>query len=261
MKRALLGCAVLATTGCIHHAKVHNLEFARTQGLREVAEYTASNDRQIAPFFLRLAGDPEIATRLRTGEVVARPSIPDAPSSNAEIQHWVGAIFVPNLTLNQAIPALENYSNRKRYMAPDITESRELKRSGDRHFVYLQFAEHSIISGVFDVFLDIRHHRIAPSRLSIESRSTGITDVTKSVQQDRGLLWALNHSWRLEEKDGGLYIECEALVLSRRPPSAIRFLVDRFIAQAARKTLVDTLTATRRMITDTSGTYNAVENP
>ena len=47
----------------------------------------------------------------------------------------------------------------------------------------------------------------------------------KPIGHDNGFMWALNSYWRLEEKDGGVYIQCEAITLTRDIPmllSAIR---------------------------------------
>ncbi len=223
----------------------------RRSAIEGFAVYLASLPRSAE--FLRLAGDSALQGRLRGGEVVAVPArslttLPDTTAAGSEIQHWIGAAFVSGVTLSQAIPVLADYSNRRKYMAPEIAASRELERRENDFFVYLQMSEKSIISGTFDTYLRIRYRREGPGRLSIDSRSEEIRDVTGADPHDRGLLWALNHRWRIQEADGGLYLECEALALSRRPPAVIDFLASRFIAQAARKALVGTLEATRRML-------------
>ena len=69
-----------------------------------------------------------------------------------------------------------------------------------------------------------------------------------SAGKDQGLLWALNHYWRILEMDGGLYIECEALVLSRQTPVLLGWIARPVIAREARGSLIKTLRATMRIM-------------
>jgi hypothetical protein len=163
-------------------------------------------------------------------------------------------MFLPGATLATAIPRLQNYDNRKRYMSPEVIESRQLGRQGDNFQVHLRLREKSMISAVFDAYLKIAYRRLDDRRLVIESRSERIAEVASpeaaegSPAQDRGLLWGLNHYWRIAESDGGLYVECEALLLSRKLPAWMQWIGDPLISQAARKTLTGTLEATKRII-------------
>jgi poly-gamma-glutamate capsule biosynthesis protein CapA/YwtB (metallophosphatase superfamily) len=47
-------------------------------------------------------------------------------------------------------------------------------------------------------------------------------------------MWALNHYWRILQMDGGLYVGCEALVLSRRTPVLLDWIAPPLIARVAR---------------------------
>ena len=54
--------------------------------------------------------------------------------------------------------------------------------------------------------------------------------------KDRSLLWMLDHYWRLADLDGGVYAECEALVLARQIPVMLRWIADPLVARASRHT-------------------------
>ena len=63
--------------------------------------------------------------------------------------------------------------------------------------------------------------------------------------RDRGFLWRLNSYWAFNERDGGVYVECEAISLSRSIPSALAWLLDPMVRNLPKEFLGDTLTATR----------------
>ena len=63
--------------------------------------------------------------------------------------------------------------------------------------------------------------------------------------QDRGFLWRLNSYWRFEERDGGVYVECEAISLTRNVPLGLGWLVNPIIRSLPQESLASTLLATR----------------
>jgi hypothetical protein len=209
--------------------------------------------------FLRVLPDESKRARVRRGEVFVESGQalglkPDIAISNGQVQHWVAAAFLLNATLDGVLPRLCNYNNRSRYMMPEIIESRLKDQQGDVFQVYLRLVEKAILSGVFDLDLRVVYRTEGPGRLAIESRSTSVVAVSDasapigSTANDQGLLWALNHYWRLLQMDGGLYVECEALVLSRPTPFMLAWIARPVIARAARESLIKTVHATIRIM-------------
>jgi hypothetical protein len=68
------------------------------------------------------------------------------------------------------------------------------------------------------------------------------------VGMDRGYVWRLYSYWRIEQKDGGVYIQTEVIELSRTVPSIYAFLIRPLTMSIPRTYLANTLTATRRAI-------------
>jgi pyruvate/2-oxoglutarate dehydrogenase complex dihydrolipoamide acyltransferase (E2) component len=58
-------------------------------------------------------------------------------------------------------------------------------------------------------------------------------------------LWRLNSYWRFEERDGGVYVECEAISLSRDVPLGLGWLVNPIIRSLPQESLANTLRETR----------------
>jgi hypothetical protein len=215
--------------------------------------------------FLRVLPDEFKRARARKGEILVESAQglgvrPDIAIPNGQIQHWVGAAFIQDATIDAVLPRLQNYDNRSRYMMPEIIASQLTDRQGDVFHVYLRLVEKSILSGVFDLDLRLVYETGGSGRLAINSRSVNVVTVPNptapkgSAAKDRGLLWGLNHYWRILQMDGGLYMECEALVLSRPMPFMLGWIARPVIAKAARESLIRTIQGTTRIMNSPDAT-------
>jgi hypothetical protein len=61
-----------------------------------------------------------------------------------------------------------------------------------------------------------------------------------------GYLWRVNNYWRLEEKDGGVYMQVESIALSRDVPALFAWFFNPLIRRVSRQTLANLLYATQR---------------
>jgi len=75
-----------------------------------------------------------------------------------------------------------------------------------------------------------------------------------------GLVWRLYSVSRFEERQDGLYIETEAMALSRDIPSAVRLVVDPVVRRVSREALETALRQTANA-THASGPAAAVRGP
>jgi hypothetical protein len=64
--------------------------------------------------------------------------------------------------------------------------------------------------------------------------------------------------WRFYEADGGVYVQCNAISLSRNVPTGLGWIVAPFIENIPRESLRFTLTATRRALLDKFHTASGV---
>jgi hypothetical protein len=58
--------------------------------------------------------------------------------------------------------------------------------------------------------------------------------------------------WRMEERDGGVYLQSEAASLTRDIPTGLGWLVGSFINSIPKETLAFTLEATRKAVLATA---------
>ncbi len=239
---------------------------APVETMRAFQRYSAAVQKRTeaegsSPRLLQIVVLPDARKRLMAGEILTIPASglkldPQIDIPGGQVQHWIGAAFVPHASLDRAIAGLQDYGNRKRYMQPVIIDSRVLSHTGDEFEIYLRLRQKALLSAVFDVVQRIQYIRQGRSRLLIESKSESVREVPSEQSprgtpaRDRGLIWALDDYWRLAEGDGGVYIECEALVLSRQLPVVVRWFAGGMIARASERMLAGTLKADVRIIGD-----------
>jgi hypothetical protein len=61
----------------------------------------------------------------------------------------------------------------------------------------------------------------------------------------QGFLWRLNSYWRFRERDGGTWVECEAISLTRDVPVGLGWIVQPIIQDLPKQSLESTLRETR----------------
>jgi hypothetical protein len=176
------------------------------------------------------------------------------------IHHWLGAVFVPGASLDQAIALLQDYDRHATIYAPAVAQSKVLSRDGDSFRVSLRFFMKKIITVVVDgehqarftrLALDRAHSRVVSTRLNeVEDPGTD-RERLKPEGRDGGYLWRINSYWRFLERDGGTYIQCETITLSRRIPAGLGWLVGPFVTSIPKDSLEFTLTTTRQTLAAT----------
>jgi hypothetical protein len=202
--------------------------------------------------------DAEYA-RLRAGEVISErlQTLEDGksiPLSDGMIHHWVGVAYVKGATLKKALSFLQDYDHQTKYYSPDVQSSKLLQRKGDEFKVFLRLRKKKVVTVLLNTEYDVRYTTIDGSRSSSRSISTRIAEVEnannpdgpeKPIGNDDGYLWRLNSYWRFYEHDSGVYIQLEAISLTRDIPTGLGWLVSPFVTSIPRESLAFTLTHTR----------------
>lgn len=192
------------------------------------------------------------------GLVIERLETLDAgkpiPTPGGIIHHWVGTIFVPGATLAQTLSFMEDYDHKAEYFKPDIARSKILRHDGDDYFVLLRFYKKKIITTVIDTDQEVHYHVVDSTHAYSRSRTTRVQEVENAGKSDetleaeghdRGFMWRMNTYWRFEEKDGGTYVECQPISLTRDIPTGLGWMVGSFVTSVPRESLTFTLTTAR----------------
>jgi len=174
------------------------------------------------------------------------------------IHHWVGVVFIPSAKLDDVLGILQDYDHQSTYYAPDVERSKIESRDGDHFRVFLRFRRHKVITVVLNTEHEVRYFRDAPGRSHSRSSAVriaevenpGKTDESEKVPgDDGGYLWRMETWWRMEERDGGVYVQSEVASLTRDIPTGLGWLVGPFVTSIPKETLAFTLDATRKAVT------------
>jgi len=168
------------------------------------------------------------------------------------IHHCVGVVFVPGATLSQTVAVLQDYDNHENIYKPDVRRSKLLERDGNKLRIYLQFYHKSLVTVVLNANFDVVCTEVSGTRSMSASRSTRIVEVANSgkpdehelpVGQGHGYMWRLDTYWRVEEKDGGVYVQNETIALTRRVPEVVSWLVNPLLRSIPKSVLTNLLNA------------------
>jgi hypothetical protein len=179
------------------------------------------------------------------------------PCPGGIIHHWTGLIFIPGAKLDEVLSVLEDYDKHSVYFAPDVERSKVESRSGDHFQVFLRFRRHKVITVVLNTEHTVDYFEDAPGKAHSRSSAVRIAEVEnagksdereKTPGDDGGYLWRMETWWRMQESDGGVYVESEVASLTRDIPTGLGWMIKPFITSIPRETLKFTLEATRKAV-------------
>lgn len=269
MRRYLLLCAFLAISAAAFAAELKQPAVQAfnqyVQSAEQRMQKQAAEGKFLWPDTLDAQKRTIIYNRAHNGEVVTQ-EIP-APSAPDSLLHdWVAITFVPNVTLQQVAAFLNDYEAHDKYYQPDITRNKVLSHSGSERKISLRMTQKKLVTTTLDVNMDVHAGPIQNNRVFTREISTRIAEVEnagekdehqKTPGNDHGYLWRLNSYWWAEQKDGGVYVQSEAITLTTKPGFATGWIVTRFLNSASRDVLTNMLTNLRKGIPDYIRTTHA----
>jgi hypothetical protein len=206
--------------------------------------------------FLWTFEDAGRAVKVHGGEIVVVP----APGQNPKkvpgglIHHWMGAMFVPHLKLDDILGVTRDYDHYKEFYRPSVVESKVIARSNaDDKFSILLMNKGLFLKSALDADYKAANVRLDEHRLYSVTSTTRVQEVEEYGRpgqyrepegEGRGYIWKLYSIARLEEREDGVYVELEAIALSRDIPGAMRILVDPIVRRVSRNSLLISLQQT-----------------
>lgn len=206
--------------------------------------------------FLWADEDPQRQVQVRQGQVAIgnRNSKDTVPVPGGLIHDWIGAVFIPGAGLEKVLALVQAYDRNQDNYKPEVLASRLVSRNGNDFKVYLRLMKKKVITVILDTDYDVRYFPMSGGRSRSRAYSTRIAEVEDAGKpeerllppgHDDGFLWRLYTYWRFEERDGGVYVECEAISLTRGIPAGLGWLVQPIITTLPRESLANTLRETR----------------
>jgi len=173
------------------------------------------------------------------------------------IHHWTGLVFIPGAKLEEVLSLLEDYDKHSVYFAPDVERSKIESRNGDHFQVFLRFRRHKVITVVLNTEHAVDYFHDAAGKAHSRSSAVRIAEVEdagksdereKTPGDDGGYLWRMETWWRMQEGDGGVYVQSEVASLTRDIPTGFGWMIKPFVTGIPKETLKFTLEATRKAV-------------
>ncbi len=201
--------------------------------------------------------------QLRRGEIFMQQldardaSGQDLEPPDALLHHWVGAVFIPGAKLADVLHVAQDYNHHQDYYKPEVVRSRLVSREGDEFKIFYRLRKKKVITVTLDTDHDVHYTPVDATHEWSRSHATRIAEVENAGQPDErlkppghdgGFMWGLDSWWRFEERDGGVYAECESVSLTRDIPFGLAWLIKPFVTGIPKESLQNTLGSTRTAV-------------
>ncbi len=227
--------------------------------------YIAATEAKLQPrwsgeHFLWFDDSPAIRQRLLAGEVVAQPIEGNGVATlpGGLIQDWIGAVFVPDTTVKSVLAIVQDYPKHTEIYKPDVVDVKVQTHTGGDFMIRTRVVKAKFfISDVLDIENEIHFVTLDPKRTYSRSASLRVTEIANPGKHnerelppghDRGLMWRINGYWFFEESDGGVFITCESITLTRDIPFLMAKMLSPILHELPAEALKTSLEKTRNAI-------------
>jgi hypothetical protein len=201
--------------------------------------------------FLWIDESAERLRQVRAGEVVVAP-LDHSPRAVRDglIHHWIGAAFVPGAKIEDVVGVVRNYNRYAEYYKPSVIDAKTLSQKAEVDRFYVVMVNKAMfMKRALDSEYQSRFVQVDPNKWYSVAETTRVQEVSEEGHipdgEGSGYIWRLCTISRYQERDGGVYIETEALALSRPIPMALHWVVDPIVRRVSRESLTTSLEQTR----------------
>jgi hypothetical protein len=216
-----------------------------------LASANASMQERAKGQFLWADESHERLGRVRNGEVVVSPlgHTPRAVPGGL-IHHWIGAAFIPGAHIDDVIAVVRNYNRYAEFYKPSVIDAKTLsQKSAQDRFSVVMVDKAMFMRRALDSDYESRFTEVNSSKWYSVAETTRVQEVSDEGRipdgEGSGYIWRLCTMSRYEERDGGVYLETEAIALSRPIPGALHWVVDPIVRRVSRASLTTSIGQTR----------------
>jgi hypothetical protein len=266
LRRLRMACAILVLVAAPAISQASELkqetlnawdEYLRTANLRIQRNLGSSEIRDAGNPFLWIDEQPDRGRRVRQGEILISPVGEVSPLrvQDGLIHDWIGAIFLPKVKINDVFALVQDFNRYKDLYKPTVIESKLLRHTGGEYeFSILGLKrvlfEKIVLEGQFESHCAevdaTRRYCIAASTRIQELKDYGQPDAHQlSPNEGHGYIWRVYGLTKFEERDGGVYMEVEAIALSRDVSASFRWLTKSVVERVSRESMSTILERTK----------------
>ena len=211
--------------------------------------------------FLWVDESPERRRRVQNGEIVVSETYSGvnkrAPS--ALIHDWSGAAFIPGARIEDVIAVVRNYASYPEYYHPGVASAKlSSKGATEDKFSLVLVNQAVLVKTAVEAECHSTLSRLSDKVWYSETSATRIQEIEDYGRPSEhllpsgeggGYLWRIASITSYEERDGGVYVELEAMALSREIPLSLRFVIDPIVRRVSRSSLAESLRQTGQAVT------------
>jgi hypothetical protein len=238
----------------------------------ELAKARMQARLQPAGQFLWIGEQPGGRERVRAGEILVAPIDEHIPKGvpSGLIHDWIAAAFLPNTTIAEILRVTRNYDRYPEFYKPYVMEAKPLSQKEEEDRFSMTLLNKSLFQRTaLENDYETTYFRISSSRACSVSHTTRVQEIDDlgrpnqhemPVDTGNGYIWRLCSFSRMEEADGGVYVELEALALSRDVPGAFRWFVDPIVRRVSKDAMTTTLKQTSDAVHSSVEAANRTRN-
>jgi hypothetical protein len=203
--------------------------------------------------FLWIDESPDRSRRIKEGEIVVAPAVSHGTQHvpNGLIHDWIGGVFIPGAKVERLFAVMQDYDKYKDFFKPAVIDSKLLAcTAGGQRFSMLWLRKVLFVTAAMKGEYEARQTRVDSRRGYGVSRSVQLQEIENygTAQQKllapgtgNGYLWRLHSITRYEQRDDGVYLEVEAMALTRDIPASVRWLAKPVIHRLSMNSLTTML--------------------
>jgi hypothetical protein len=270
--KVLLGIVLFATA---RPAIAHEL---MTETVNAWEEYIRGADLRMQErlagqkSFLWIDESPDRRQQIMRGDILVAPVIAQGIKKvpNGLIHDWIGGVFIPGATIEDLSATALDYSRYKEFYKPVIVESKMLEctETGQK-FSMLWHRKVLFVNAAMQGEYVAHEVRVGSHRGYNVSNTLRMQEIENYGRPNQkllppdtgtGFIWRLHSIARYEERNGGVYLELEALALTRDIPTSVRWFVSSIVNRLSINSLTTTLRQTRDAVNSVSADKNLAAN-
>jgi hypothetical protein len=214
---------------------------------------------RVSGAFLWSETNSQRAQQVRDGQIVAEFWSGRGPFKvpGGLIHDWIGAAFIPHTTIEKTLALVQDYNEHKNIYKPEVIASKLISHHGNDFQIYLRLLKKKILTLVLDTDHEVHYRFLDPTRWICRSYTTRIAEVENAGTSEEnilppdtghGFLWRLYSYWRFQQREGGVYLECRAISLTRDVPFGMGWIIEPIIQKLPRESLIHCLESTRQAL-------------